>query len=134
MSDTWLITTYPYEEWDSSSNKFQLDTERFFEALQNHFEMNIIKQPNEEKDISWDLYTLDQQSIGFWGLILRDGLGVSFHNPSKDIFIEFALWYRKFVPENIPLYLWNSFDPKKNLVLTPQTTTSEISGFMGYEG
>lgn len=131
MSVAWFITTYPYEEWDSFSNNILLDTERFFEALQNHFEMKIIKQPNEEGDISWDLYTLDQQSIGFWGLILRDGQGVSFHNPSKDIFIEFALWFRRFVPEHITLYLWNDFDPKQNLALTSQTTTSEISSFMG---
>lgn len=131
MGASSFITMYPYPEWDSASNYFQLDTEGFFEALQNHFAMKIIKQPHKEGDISWDLYTPDQQSIGFWGLILRDGLGVSFHNPSKDIFIEFALWYRRFVPENITLYLWNSFDPKQNLVLTSQTTTLEISSFMG---
>lgn len=133
MGAAWFITPYPYEKWDSPLGNFQLDTEGFFETLQIQFDTRVVKRSNEEGDISWGLYTRDQQSTGFGGLILRDELGISFHNPSKDTLIEFALWYRKFIPENITLYLWNDFDPKQNLVLTPETTTSEISRFMGYE-
>jgi hypothetical protein len=55
---------------------------------------------------------------------------VSFGTGPKKSFIDFILWHRSVIPEQYPLYLFNS-SSWDSLLLTKDTTEQDIVDFTG---
>lgn len=80
--------------------------------------------------IRWELPPESKEYAGLWGCLQENQQIVSFGTGPKKSFIDFILWHRSVIPEQYPLYLFNS-SSWDSLLLTKDTTEQDIVDFTG---
>ncbi|GIK66297.1 MAG: hypothetical protein BroJett018_40910 [Chloroflexota bacterium] len=140
MSITWSISPNHFnwiEESDTfvSANdrpcKLEVEQSEFVKALELHLSNLSIVSAESALGFTCDFYDSSQKWMG-WINVSKDGY-LSAHNPSPRFLCKIALWYRKYVPEECPLYFSNDMEDRY-LEIDPNTTMEEMIEFMGYDG
>ncbi len=141
MSVSFYIAPYTIQMWENStsdgkqlSNDLEIDPEEYGKSLLEHWP-GVKIQPfrsgaNSKELIQWILPT---QRDGFAGLrikLLPNRQIIAFEPGPKELFLEFILWQRKYVPHIYPLFLYNSSSPD-SLELTLNTTEIDVMNFTG---
>jgi hypothetical protein len=126
MSHPGFVIT-PYDPADESQWDKLLDYELDAETL------------SEKLKLKWPLALVDKNRDGFRCFIpAGSGSNLVGHISDltatcprfpEELIVEFILWYRSFIPDSIPLYIF-SFDPDNSLQLTGQTSKAEIVKFV----
>lgn len=81
-------------------------------------------------ELEWELPFESGQYTGLWGLLQHNQQIVNFGTGPKQSFLDFILWHRSVVPEQYPLFLFNS-SSWDSIILTSSTTEQDIINFTG---
>ena len=135
MSVYFFITPYDPKAWEVAEDKSEkpsseltIEHDFFGKKLLEHWTSDRCL-----KTVSgyWILTHLEDQVGGGLEVHLQGNQQVVSFNPgTKNIFLEFILWYRHFVSAEFPLYLFNS-SSWESLLLTVKTTERDIEKFTG---
>ena len=114
-----LITSAKPPDWNEE-NIYLIEQTLYVESLKSRW-MNIsISETTGVYSLQWRIP--NPHNIGLEGRLHADGGAITISaNPRNDA-IEFALWHRKMVPEQYPLYL---FDEGLNVIVELKTDTTK---------
>lgn len=113
-----FISTIPETDW-------YMDAKFFTEQLEqkwNRIEIQQITTPESIHTLRWYLEESRQRWVN--GSLTKDGKTMTFEGV-EGYLIEFAIWYRSLVPENVSLTLFDE-GYNSHLFLTSKTTKDQI--------
>ena len=135
MSVIFYITPVDPKAWEDPkdtrekpTSNLHIDRENFRAALLQRFSKAI-----EHDSKYWILYSEDHQRgiECYLSRVEPEGYNYISFSPYGFNFIEFILWFRRFVSLNHTLYLFNSSSWDR-LILTENTTFEEVKNFTGW--
>ncbi len=139
MSSCYFILPYDPMAWSGSdytkpkpTSNLAINREGFRTALFEHWGIDRIQ---EEPD-AWNLTNENDAEGGDLRVnIHEDNQVIAFYRAPKNVFLEFVLWYRTFIPVNYVLYLVHSSSFNR-LILTLDTTAENIIelALYGFQG
>lgn len=126
MSRQFIITPYEPKHWETAVSGLRIDTEVFGRRLVEQWK-NAQITLSAKGGLLWQIP--EDESAGFFGELQSNNQIVTFGPGNWTIYKDFILWYRQQVPENYPLYFFNSTS-LESLIITSTTTPVDIERFI----
>jgi hypothetical protein len=113
------------------TSDLRIDAAAYADALSTRWlGLGIAQNAMSHCVLYWELPPESLESSSLAGQLFNDHQIVSFGTGPKRSFIDFILWHRTQVPDDVPLYLFHSTGWER-LELTSQTTEQDILAFTG---
>ena len=128
MSVTFHITMFRPDSDEHTD--FTIEPEEFIAVLKNQWPSAETEQWDAVPEgAEWRL--LPESAPASFGYLGGDRQTITLDLAPEEAFERFILWYREFVPSNIPLHLFSSSDALVTLQITSSTTEEQIVDFAG---
>ena len=129
MSTYYYIVPFQPDKWESETSSLSIDPTRLQKELKSQWPDITILTPQQD-----DLYLLEWQFNHQGGPSYLSGLQRGNQTVSFGLdayFIEFILWYRKFVQSNFRLFLTcDAYPITRFLELTSDTNEKSINNYL----
>ncbi|MCL4249849.1 MAG: hypothetical protein KJ065_17010 [Anaerolineae bacterium] len=122
MSELFISTLRPPE--DVSKSDYLIDVELYSSAIRQKWKSaKVVTPPGGTYVLEWELN--EEHSLGLLGGLQSDRRTVSFGINYFDNALDYILWHREYVPNDVVLYL---FDANLDLIhrLTTETSRDEL--------
>lgn len=144
MSIIYFVAPYERQRWIESHevgqgeppSELRIDPEDYASALTERWPLvDLVLSPQVDKaefPLTWTLPSNNEHVAGMTGKLYRNLQVVSFSRAPKEIFYDYMLWHRLFVPALYTLYLFDSSSVDSNEI-TSYTNERDIAKFCGYQ-
>jgi hypothetical protein len=137
VSTTFFIAPYTRQSWikaydsgrEISDSDLQINPETYKRALSQRWPLTQFEQ-SDPIALSWILPSDRASFSGMRGHLYPNLQGVSFSGTYKDLFVNFILWYRAYIPASYRLYYFNSSE-EQSTEIKPDATEDDIIKITG---
>lgn len=138
MSTQFLIAPYHPDVWRSMGfsyitkiGAFELDLEVYQKALRERWQKIVFHSAiGDTYALGWNLPPEATEYAGLEGRLARNQQVVTFGTGPKVSFLDFIIWHRYQVPNDLDLYLLNTASTDI-MLLSPNTSQDDIVKFTG---